>query len=61
MADLCVTSCCPVTDINERCVKSLDVQFQLPQKFYRQRNMSHFAYACETEGKNGISRLISGL
>ena len=23
--------------------------------------MSHFAYACKTEGKNGISRLISGL
>ena len=24
-------------------------------------NMSHFAYACKTEGQNGISRLISGL
>ena len=24
-------------------------------------NMSHFAYACKTEGKNGISRLISAL
>ena len=23
--------------------------------------MSHFAYACKTEGQNGISRLISGL
>ena len=23
--------------------------------------MSHFAYACKTEGKNGISRLISAL
>ena len=23
--------------------------------------MSHFAYACKTEGKNGISRLISEL
>ena len=23
--------------------------------------MSYFAYACKTEGKNGISRLISGL
>ena len=23
--------------------------------------MSHFAYACKTEGKNGISHLISGL
>ena len=22
-------------------------------------NMSHFAYACKTEGENGISRLIS--
>ena len=22
-------------------------------------DMSHFAYACKTEGKNGISRLIS--
>ena len=25
------------------------------------RYMSHFAYACKTEGKNGISRLISAL
>ena len=24
-------------------------------------NMSHFSYACKTEGKNGISHLISGL
>ena len=24
-------------------------------------NMSHFAYACKTEGKNGISHLISAL
>ena len=24
-------------------------------------HMSHFSYACKTEGKNGISRLISGL
>ena len=24
-------------------------------------HMSHFAYACKTEGKNGISRLISAL
>ena len=24
-------------------------------------DMSYFAYACKTEGKNGISRLISGL
>ena len=24
-------------------------------------NMSYFAYACKTEGKNGISRLISAL
>ena len=23
--------------------------------------MSHFAYACKTEGKNGISHLISAL
>ena len=22
-------------------------------------NMSHFSYACKTEGENGISRLIS--
>ena len=26
-----------------------------------QINMSYFAYACKTEGKNGISRLISAL
>ena len=26
-----------------------------------QLHMSHFAYACKTEGKNGISRLISAL
>ena len=25
------------------------------------KDMSYFAYACKTEGKNGISRLISGL
>ena len=25
------------------------------------QHMSHFAYACKTEGKNGISRLISEL
>ena len=24
-------------------------------------NVSYFAYTCKTEGKNGISRLISGL
>ena len=24
-------------------------------------HMSHFAYACKTEGKNGICHLISGL
>ena len=23
------------------------------------KNMSHFSYACKTEGENGISRLIS--
>ena len=32
------------------------VLFQL-----RQKHMSHFSYACKTEGKNGISRLISTL
>ena len=25
------------------------------------RDMSHFSYACKTEGENGISRLISAL
>ena len=25
------------------------------------KHMSHFAYACKTEGKNGISHLISAL
>ena len=28
---------------------------------YKHINMSYFAYACKTEGKNGISRLISAL
>ena len=27
----------------------------------RNRNMSHFSYACKTEGQNVISRLISAL
>ena len=27
----------------------------------REMHMSHYAYACKTEGQNGISRLISGL
>ena len=29
--------------------------------FFRNFYMSYFAYACKTEGKNGISRLISAL
>ena len=33
----------------------------LPYTLLRERHMSHFAYACKTEGKNGISCLISGL
>ena len=28
---------------------------------HRYKHMSHFAYACKTEGKNGISHLISAL
>ena len=28
---------------------------------YCYEHMSYFAYACKTKGKNGISRLISGL
>ena len=36
--------------------------FLLSHDFYpRIFHMSHFAYTCKTEGKNGISRLISAL
>ena len=30
-------------------------------KLHADKDMSYFAYACKTEGKNGISRLISAL
>ena len=37
-------------------------QFYFPNMLPKiQKYMSHFAYACKTEGKNGISRLISEL
>ena len=31
------------------------------KKVFPQKYMSHFAYACKTEGNDGISRLISAL
>ena len=35
-------------------------QFEI-MKLFNSKYMSYFAYACKTEGKNGISRLISEL
>ena len=46
-------------------ILDLDCIISLVGSYYSnvtlQIDMSHFAYACKTEGKNGISRLISKL
>ena len=43
-------------------MEQMEIMMMFPTMMtYGEVNMSHFAYMCKTKGKNGISRLMSGL